>query len=228
MFAPMLANAIIEFFKNIGAQGLNGALTTFVSEYHVLTYGLLALIIFCETGLVVTPFLPGDSLLFAAGAVIGLNPAGPLTIWLLIPILIGAALLGDHTNYFMGRFIARKGKGAKLFGLFTIREDYLKKTEAFFERYGGRTIIMARFVPIVRTFAPFVAGVGEMPYRRYVTFCLIGATLWVPALTVAGYYFGRIEWVSKHFELVVFAIIGISLLPVAIEFIRHRLSKTSK
>lgn len=205
---------------------INDHLQSFVTAYGPLVYALLFLIVFAETGLVVTPFLPGDSLLFAAGA-LAANEANNLNVVFIIVLLIIAALAGDNTNYFMGRYLARKGEGAKLFGIFSIRKDYLDKTHAFYEKHGARTIIIARFVPIVRTFAPFVAGVGSMTYRRYITYCIAGAIVWVIMLTLAGYMFGNIPWVQKNFELVVFGIIGVSLLPIAFQFIRHKLSASN-
>jgi membrane-associated protein len=207
---------IIDFVLHIDKH-----LETFISSYGELVYVLLFLIVFCETGLVVTPFLPGDSLLFAAGA-LAANPANNLNVFLIIVLLIIAALLGDNTNYFIGKFLAKKGEGAKLFGLFTIRKDYLDKTHAFYEKNGPRTIILARFVPIVRTFAPFVAGVGNMTYKRYITYCIAGAIIWVVMLTMTGYAFGNIPWIKQNFELVVFGIIGISLLPIVFEFIKNK------
>lgn len=209
---------IIDFVLHI-----NQHLQDFVQAYGMLVYLLLFLIVFAETGLVVTPFLPGDSLLFAAGA-LAANEANNLNVVFIILLLVCAALAGDNTNYFIGRYLAKKGEGAKLFGIFTIRKDYLEKTHTFYEKHGARTIIIARFVPIVRTFAPFVAGVGNMTYRKYITYCVTGAIVWVTMLTMAGYMFGNIEWVKKNFELVVFAIIGISLVPILIEFIKHKLN----
>jgi membrane-associated protein len=208
---------IIDFVLHI-----NQHLQDFVQAYGALVYALLFLIVFAETGLVVTPFLPGDSLLFAAGA-LAANEVNNLNVFLIIILLIAAALAGDNTNYFIGRYLAKKGEGAKLFGLFTIRKDYLDKTHSFYEKHGARTIIIARFVPIVRTFAPFVAGVGSMTYSKYITYCIAGAIVWVTMLTMAGYMFGNIEWVKKNFELVVFGIIGVSLLPILVEFIKHKL-----
>jgi membrane-associated protein len=208
---------IIDFVLHI-----NQHLQDFVQAYGALVYALLFLIVFAETGLVVTPFLPGDSLLFAAGA-LAANEVNNLNVFIIIILLIAAALAGDNTNYFIGRYLAKKGEGAKLFGLFTIRKDYLDKTHSFYEKHGARTIIIARFVPIVRTFAPFVAGVGSMTYSKYITYCIAGAIVWVTMLTMAGYMFGNIEWVKKNFELVVFGIIGVSLLPILVEFIKHKL-----
>ena len=210
---------IIDFILHI-----NEHLQTFVQSYGSLVYVLLFLIVFAETGLVVTPFLPGDSLLFAAGA-LAANEANNLSLVLIIILLIAAALAGDNTNYFIGRYLAKKGEGAKLFGLFTIRKDYLNKTHSFYEKHGARTIILARFVPIVRTFAPFVAGIGSMTYRKYITYCIAGAIVWVTVLSLAGYMFGSHPWVKKNFELVVFGIIGISLIPIVIEFIKIKLGK---
>ncbi len=210
---------IIDFVLHI-----NQHLQDFVQAYGALVYALLFLIVFAETGLVVTPFLPGDSLLFAAGA-LAANEVNNLNVFLIIVLLVAAALAGDNTNYFIGRYLAKKGEGAKLFGLFTIRKDYLDKTHSFYEKHGARTIIIARFVPIVRTFAPFVAGVGSMTYSKYITYCIAGAIVWVTMLTMAGYMFGNIDWVKKNFELVVFGIIGVSLLPIAFEFIKHKLKK---
>jgi len=213
---------IIDFVLHI-----NQHLQDFVQSYGSLVYVLLFLIVFAETGLVVTPFLPGDSLLFAAGA-LAANEANNLNVFFIILLLILAALAGDNTNYFIGRYLAKKGEGAKLFGIFTIRKDYLDKTHSFYEKHGARTIILARFVPIVRTFAPFVAGVGSMTYRKYITYCIAGAIVWVTLLTISGYMFGNIDWVKKNFELVVFAIIGISLLPIAFEFIKHKIKQGRK
>jgi len=212
---------IIDFVLHIDKH-----LETFIQTYGLLVYLLLFTIVFCETGLVVTPFLPGDSLLFAAGA-LAANEQNGLSVVLIIFLLICAALIGDNTNYFIGRFLAKKGEGAKLFGIFTIRKDYLDKTHAFYEKNGPRTIIMARFVPIVRTFAPFVAGVGNMTYRKYITYCVVGAVLWVTLLTMTGYAFGNIPWIKNNFELVVFGIIGISLLPILFGYIKNKRSKAT-
>lgn len=210
---------IIDFILHI-----NDHLQDFVQAYGLFIYLLLFIIVFAETGLVVTPFLPGDSLLFAAGA-LAANEANNLNVVLIIILLICAALAGDNTNYFIGRFLAKKGEGAKLFGLFTIRKDYLDKTHAFYEKHGARTIILARFVPIVRTFAPFVAGVGSMTYKKYITYCVVGAIVWVTSITLLGYLFGNHPWVKKNFELVALGIILVSLLPIGVEFLKHKLGK---
>jgi membrane-associated protein len=180
-------------------------------------YVLLFMIIFCETGLVVTPFLPGDSLLFAVGALCAL---GGLNIAIVIPLLLIAAVLGDAANYYIGMTV-----GPKVFTSTTsklLNRAHLLRTQAFYDKYGGKTIIIARFIPIVRTFAPFVAGIGKMQYRRFLSFNVIGAVAWVVLFIPAGYVFGNLEVVKKSFHLVIFAIIGLSILPAVIEFARER------
>ena len=198
-------------------------LRTFISTNGNLVYGLLFLIIFCETGLVVTPFLPGDSLLFAIGA-IAADPTSNLNIWVAAIILIVAAILGDTVNYWIGRKF-----GSWMMRKFPkiVKPSHIEKTNDFFVRYGGKTIIIARFVPIVRTFAPFVAGSGEMEYRRFMFFNVIGALLWVGLILPCGWFFGNIPIVKANFELVVLGIIGISILPMVIEIARAKMKKTS-
>lgn len=198
-------------------------LRIFISANGNLVYGLLFLIIFCETGLVITPFLPGDSLLFAIGA-IAADPTSNLNIWAAAIILIVAAILGDTVNYWIGRKF-----GAWMMHKFPkiVKPSHIEKTNEFFVRYGGKTIIIARFVPIVRTFAPFVAGSGEMEYRRFMFFNVIGALLWVGLILPCGWFFGNIPIVKANFELVVLGIIGISILPMVIEIARARMKKTS-
>ena len=178
------------------------------------TYVLLFAIILCETGLVVMPFLPGDSLLFAAGAMAALYPDDLGLVPLLVLLSI-AAILGDTINYFLGRWI-----GPRAFSLNTwfLKHEHLEKTQAFYERHGGKTIVLARFMPIVRTFSPFVAGVGKMHYPTFLWFNVVGGILWVLLCTVAGYFFGNIEAVKKHFELVVIGIVLVSVLPLAWEW----------
>ena len=194
-------------------------LEAIVKEYDKATYLILALIIFCETGLVVTPFLPGDSLLFAAGALAG---AGLLNLWLLIAILFIAAFLGDNLNFAVGNFIGDKlVNGKRKF----INKDYLERTHTFYEKHGGKTVILARFIPIVRTFAPFVAGLGSMLYRRFLLFCILGNAIWILIFTFAGYLLGSNEWVQSHFTLVTLGIIGVSLLPVIIGLLKSKYSK---
>jgi membrane-associated protein len=199
---------------------LDEHLQRLVSDYQTFAYVILALIIFCETGLVVTPFLPGDSLLFAAGAVAAGGSA--LNVWLLIPILIAAAILGDNTNYFFGKYL-----GQRVFqrDYWFLKREYITRTEQFYEKYGGRTLVMARFVPIVRTFAPFVAGVGNMTYRKFIGYCFGGGILWVVSMTLAGYFFGQIPIVKNNFEIVVVGIIGFSILPMVIELIKAKMRK---
>ncbi|MCK6694915.1 MAG: DedA family protein [Thermoanaerobaculia bacterium] len=209
---------LTQFFDFI--RHLDVHLENIMREYEVMTYLILALIIFCETGLVVTPFLPGDSLLFAAGAITA--KTGILNVWLLIPLLFAAAILGDNTNYFFGRYL-----GTKVFtrDYWFLKRQYIERTQEFYEKYGGRTLVIARFVPIVRTFAPFVAGVGDMTYRRFIGYCLGGGIAWVTSLTLAGYFFGQIPIVKNNFEIVVFGIIGVSVLPIFVEFVRAKVNK---
>ena len=204
---------------------LDTHLDVLVKDYGAWVYLLLFIIVFCETGLVVTPILPGDSLLFAAGALSAL-PDSPLRPEWLIPMLILAALLGDNTNYFVGRAI-----GPKLFNRpksFFFNPAHLHRTREFYERHGGKTIIMARFIPIIRTCAPFVAGMGAMRYRRFILFCVGGALLWVPIGVLSGYFLGRQPFVKSHFSIIILAIVFISLLPPAIGFIRARRRATAE
>ena len=212
---------ILEIFKEL-LTNTKGFLELFVQNHGTWIYGLLFLIVFCETGLVVLPLLPGDSLLFTAGVLAGIVNNN-LDVGLIIILLIIAALLGDNTNYFIGKFLAKKGEGAKLFGIFTIKKEYIDKTHSFYEKHGSFAIIVARFVPIVRTFAPFVAGVGSMKYSRYITFCIIGAILWVTVITLAGYFLGNIPWVQHNFEKIVLGIVLVSVLPVLFGVIKNLL-----
>lgn len=187
------------------------------TRYGVWIYAILFLIVFCETGLVVTPLLPGDSLLFAAGSIAAV---GSMNIHLMVVLLIGAAILGDAVNFSIGKFFGNKlfaNPNSKIF-----KQAYLKKTEAFYEKHGGKTIILARFVPIVRTFAPFVAGMGHMHYPRFFAFNVIGAIAWVVLFSYAGYFFGNLPVVKDNLVLVLLAIIILSILPMVIEIIRHR------
>lgn len=188
-----------------------------VAQFGPWLYVILFLIVFCETGLVVTPFLPGDSLLFAVGA-LSARPDG-LNVWFVLTALSIAAVLGDSVNYWIGYFLGNKLQ--KRFPRL-IKPEHIRKTHEFYERYGGKTIIIARFVPIIRTFAPFVAGVGKMTYSRFMMFNVSGALLWIGLLVPAGYFFGNLEIVRKNFSLVVLAIIFVSILPAIIEFIRER------
>ncbi len=199
-------------------------LVEIVTDYQTWTYAILFVIIFCETGLVVTPFLPGDSLLFAAGAVAAMD-GNPLNIWFLIPLIFIAAFIGDNTNYTIGRYLGVKvyEKNYRL-----IKRKYLDDTHAFYEKHGGKTLVIARFMPIIRTFAPFVAGVGTMAYKRFLSFCVIGNLLWVNLFSLAGYFFGNIPFVKKNFSIVVLAIIFISFVPPAYAFIKQFFSKKTE
>lgn len=201
---------------------LDKHLAELVADYGTWTYLVLFVIVFCETGLVVTPILPGDSLLFAAGAIAALGSLNPQV---LIVILVAAALTGDMVNYHVGKFLGPAILSRKDSRIF--RPEHLEKTQRFYARYGGKTIILARFVPIVRTFAPFLAGVGRMPFAQYAAYCAAGAVLWVTIGVYAGYFFGQLPLVNDNFSLVVIAIVAISLLPAAIEFWRLRKHKAA-
>ena len=196
---------------------LDQHLNVIIREYGLWTYLLLFLIIFCETGLVVTPILPGDSLLFAAGAFAALGALDPL--WLLALLAI-AAVAGDTVNYWIGKWV-----GPRVFQQEKIRflkKEYLIRTHEFYERHGGKTIIIARFIPIIRTFAPFVAGIGEMTYIRFISYNIIGGIAWIALFILGGYFFGNLPLVKKNFTLVIMAIILISVMPGIIEFLRQR------
>lgn len=200
---------------------INDHLAVMVQTYGIWVYAILFLIVFAETGLVVTPFLPGDSLLFAVGAIAA--STGAIDPWLCGGIIIVAAFCGDNVNYWAGRTL-----GPKVFKYedsFFFRRSHLEKTEQFYNKYGSRAVIIARFVPIVRTFAPFVAGIGKMPYPRYILFSSIGSALWVPICVGAGVFFGEMEIVKKNFELVILGVIAVSILPIVIEVLKSKYSK---
>jgi membrane-associated protein len=199
---------------------LDKHLSPIIQEYGAWTYLLLFAIVFCETGLVVTPFLPGDSLLFAAGA---FAANGSLSIWALIGALVAAAVLGDTANYWIGHFLGARLVASKRL----IKPEHIAKTHEFFEKYGGKTVIIARFVPIVRTFAPFVAGLGTMSYGRFMSYNLVGGAGWVLLCTLAGYSFGNLPFVQKNFSLVVLIIIVLSLLPAVWELWQARRGRTA-
>ena len=210
-----LINGLIDFILHIDQH-----LAELTVTYHSMIYAILVLIIFCETGLVFTPFLPGDSLLFAAGA---LAAAGNgLDITVLIPLLFAAAVAGDSTNYVIGKTIGERLLAAKRS---FIRREYMEKTHDFYAKHGGKTVVLARFMPILRTFAPFVAGLGSMVYRRFLSFSLLGNTLWISLFTLAGYLFGNIPWVKDNFSKVILGIIFISLLPMILAFLNERLNR---
>ncbi len=207
---------LIDFILHIDVH-----LAELVAEYGTWIYAILFIIIFCETGLVVTPFLPGDSLLFVAGTLAAL-PTNSINAHLLVLILIAAAVLGDAVNYTIGRLFGEKlfnNPNSKIF-----KQSYLDKTHAFYEKHGGKTIILARFVPIVRTFAPFVAGMGHMSYKHFFSYNVIGGIVWVALFTYAGYFFGGLDIVQKNLKLLIVLIIGASLIPPVIEYFRNKKS----
>ena len=210
--------ALIVKFVNIFLH-LDKYLGAVIQDYGNWTYLILFAILFCETGLVVTPILPGDSLLFAIGTFCAL---GYLDLWKTLALLSVAAVLGDTVNYWIGHKIGPKVfhyNDSRIF-----RKEYLEKTHRFYEKYGGKTIVIARFVPIVRTFAPFVAGVGAMTYWKFLTYNVAGGLLWVFSVTLAGYYFGNIPVVKNNFTMVIMGIIVVSILPGVVEYLRHRRS----
>ncbi|OGG04008.1 hypothetical protein A2W14_00740 [Candidatus Gottesmanbacteria bacterium RBG_16_37_8] len=195
---------------------LDKNLALVISQFGPLTYVVLFLIIFLETGIVITPFLPGDSLLFAAGT---LSASGSLNIFFLYICLCAAAILGDTVNYWIGYII-----GPRIFEMRRIpliKKENLTKTEKFYEKYGGKTIILARFIPIIRTFAPFVAGIGKMSYGKFISFNIIGGLIWVTLFTFGGYFFGNLSIIKNNFHLAIFGIILVSILPIIIEYIKH-------
>ncbi len=193
------------------------------TDYGPWLYGILFAIIFVETGLIVMPFLPGDSLLFAAGVLVG---RGTLSPWILFLILPLAAIIGDNVNYGVGTLLRSRVKSER--GIPLVKPKHIDRTQAFFARYGPKAIIFARFVPIVRTMMPFCAGVGAMQYRKFLAYSLCGGVGWVLICVGAGYFFGQMEFVNKHFELVILAVIGISLLPMVVEFILHKKREAKK
>ena len=206
--------SMVDFVLHIDVH-----MTEMVALYGMWIYAILFVIIFCETGLVVTPFLPGDSPLFMAGALASL-PTNPMNIHLLVFMLIAAAVLGDAANYMIGRFFGEKlfrNPNSKIF-----KQSYLDKTHRFYEKHGGKTIILARFVPIVRTFAPFVAGMGHMGYRHFLSFNIIGSVVWVALFSYAGYLFGGLDVVQHNLKLLVVLIIVLSLVPVFVEVVRNK------
>jgi len=196
---------------------LDRHLLILVQDYGAWVYLILFLIIFCETGLVLTPFLPGDSLLFVTGALAATGALAPESVILL---LVSASFLGDNTNYWVGRFFGPKVFNSAQSRLLNPR--HLEQTHQFYQRHGGKTVILARFFPIIRTFAPFVAGIGKMDYRQFVPFSLVGGIAWVGSLVLAGYFFGNIPFIKQNLTLMIFGIVLISLLPAVIGFIRHR------
>jgi membrane-associated protein len=210
-----LARGLIDFVLHLDVH-----LGEIIQRYGAQTYTLLFLVVFLETGVVVTPILPGDSLLFAAGSFAGL---GALRLWPVFALCCAAAILGDTANYAIGAYL-----GPKVFHYPRSRffnPEHLRKTHEFYERYGGKTIIIARFIPIIRTFAPFVAGVGKMSYGRFLSYNVAGGLLWVSVCVFGGYFFGNLPFVKKNFSVVILAIIVISLLPALFEYLKHRAEK---
>lgn len=211
-----LLKSFIDIFLHLDKH-----LANIVSTYGTMTYIILFAIIFMETGFVVTPFLPGDSLLFATGAIVALPESG-LNIWLMGILLFIAAVVGDTVNYSIGKYIGQK---AFTTNIRFIKKEYLIQTQKFYDKHGAKTIIFARFVPIVRTFAPFVAGVGTMDYKKFIIYNIVGGFLWVSIFLTAGYLFGNIPSVRKNFTIVIFVIIFLSILPAIIEVVKHKLAK---
>jgi len=204
-----LVTFLIDLFLH-----LDQYLDKIITQYGAWTYGILFVVIFVETGLVIMPFLPGDSLLFAAGTFAAL---GSLNLWSLLGLLMVAAVLGDTVNYSIGHYL-----GERAYNIKWIKKEYLDKTHAFFEKHGGIAIFLARFVPIVRTFAPFVAGIGRMSYGYFITYNFVGGITWVALFTTAGYFFGNIPFVRHNFEYVIIVIILISVLPMVFEWLKAR------
>lgn len=211
---------MIELFKNI----LHLNFDWLFANYGTAIYIVLFLVIFIETGLVAMPFLPGDSLLFTAGL---FARTGHLNMAYLLILLFIAAVVGDNCNYWIGRKIGVKIFDIKVKGRALVKREYLDKTHEFFEKHGTKAIIMARFVPFVRTFAPFAAGIGKMDYRKYLAFDILGGALWIGSLLTAGYLLGEVEFIRNHIDLVCLGIIGISVLPIVITMIKNKFAKTS-
>ena len=222
-----IINQLIDFILH-----LDSYLYTMILEYGYWIYLILFLIVFVETGLVVMPLLPGDSLLFAAGTfcagVVHDGQTAELNIFIVIPLLICAALIGDNLNYYIGRNIGLKVMQWKIKGRQIVKQSYIDKTQSFYDKHGPKTIILARYVPIVRTFAPFVAGVGKMNYYTFLKYSVLGGITWVFALTLLGFFFGNLPIVQNNFEIVIFGIIGLSLLPMVIEFIRAKMKRKNQ
>jgi membrane-associated protein len=216
---------LIDFILHLDVH-----LFALIQDYGMWIYLMLFLIIFVETGLVIMPLLPGDSLLFAAGTFCAgvVNEAGEtadLNLWIVLGLLIVAAIIGDGLNYFFGKTIGLKVLKWRIRGKQLVKQKYIDKTHAFYEKHGSKTIIIARFVPIVRTFAPFVAGIGQMNYARFLQFNIIGGVTWVVSLTLLGYFFGNLPFVQENFETVIFGIIFLSIVPMIVAYMKAKLSK---
>lgn len=216
--------SILDFFLH-----LDDHLFTMIQDYGLWIYAILFLIIFVETGLVIMPLLPGDSLLFAAGTFCAgvtndLGETAELNLWLVLGLLIIAAVVGDGLNYFLGKTIGLRVLRWNIGGRQIVKQKYIDQTHAFYEKHGSKTIIIARFVPIVRTFAPFVAGIGEMSYQKFIQFNIIGGISWVVGLTLLGYFFGNLPIIQENFETVIFGIIALSILPMLFEIVKAKLN----
>jgi membrane-associated protein len=209
-----LINELVDVFLHVDEH-----LNAIIDQYGLWTYLILFTIVFLETGIVVTPFLPGDSLLFAAGTFAAI---GALELWFLVVLLMAAAIIGDSVNYSIGKYV-----GPKVFHKENVRflnKKHLQRTHDFYERHGGKTIIIARFIPIVRTFAPFVAGIGSMTYPRFLMYNVTGAAMWVSIFVVGGYLFGNLPFIREHFSFIIVAIVLISVMPAAVEYVRQKLA----
>jgi membrane-associated protein len=212
-----IISQVVDFILHLDVH-LNGI----IQNFGIWTYFILFLIIFLETGVVITPFLPGDSLLFAAGSFAAL---GSLNVFVLFIILTFAAILGDTINYWIGHYIGPKAFSGNIRFL---KKEYMDRTHGFYEKHGGKTIILARFIPIIRTFAPFVAGIGAMNYSRFLVYNVVGAVLWVALFTFGGYFFGNLPIIKENFTLAILAIIVISVLPGVVEYLRERYKSSRK
>jgi membrane-associated protein len=212
-----IISQLVDFILHLDVH-----LNEIIQNFGIWTYLILFLIIFLETGVVITPFLPGDSLLFAAGSFASL---GSLNVWVLFITLTFAAILGDTINYWIGHYIGPKAFSGNIRFL---KKEYLDRTHEFYEKHGGKTIILARFIPIIRTFAPFVAGIGAMNYSRFLVYNVVGAVLWVSIFTFGGYFFGNLPIIKENFTLAILAIILISVLPGVVEFLRERAKASRK
>ena len=212
---------IIDFLLHFLKDPLT-VITQLIDQYNTLIYFILFLVVFIETGFVIMPLLPGDSMLFAIGVIAATT--GKLSLIIIIPLLILAALLGDNLNYFVGHKFGELIKEKKK--ILFLKREYIEKTEVFFEKNGGKAVIMARFVPIVRTIAPFVAGAGSMKYKNYILNCILGAVLWVAGITLLGYFLGQFEVVKNNFEKLVLGIILVSVLPIFIKIFKSKFNKS--
>jgi len=211
---------IIDFLLHFLKDPLS-VINSLIEQYNTLIYFILFLVVFVETGFVIMPLLPGDSMLFAIGVIAATT--GKLSIAILIPLLIIAALLGDNLNYFVGHKFGSLIKEKKK--ILFLKKEYITKTEAFFEKNGGKAVILARFVPIIRTIAPFVAGAGSMKYKTYILNCILGACIWVTSITFLGYFLGQIEIVKNNFEKVVLGIVMLSILPIFVKLLQSKFNK---